>query len=227
MTDRRLSVQWMEMNEQTCVSTGQVEQGDCQKAITAGSEAPPIITGKGAYAKMAAQKLRASYIYPPPVKDARWIPLSQGMFALVDQSDFELTNQKIWTVVINKTVNYALFRNQITKETVFLHNWLLDLPDWVVADHRNFDGLDCRRENLRICSSENNKRHTRKWRTPTSSKFKGVCLHKISGKWTAQITNGGKIHLGSFSSEIEAARAYDIAAKERFGEFAVLNFQCA
>lgn len=77
---------------------------------------------------------------------------------------------------------------------------------------------------MRICSPENNKRNTRKWRTPTSSKFKGVCFDKKWGKWTAQITNGKKIHLGRFGTELEAAQAYDKAAKEHFGEFAVLNF---
>lgn len=183
-----------------------------------------IITGKGAYAKRCAQSLRESYVLPGPVPGARWIPLSKGMFALVDEADFERTSQKVWTVYIGKTVNYALFRNQQTRKTVFLHNWILDLPKGVIADHRNFDGLDCRRENLRICSSENNKRHTRKWRRPTSSKFKGVCLDKKWGKWTAQITNGKRMHIGRFETEQEAALAYDREAKERFGEFAVLNF---
>lgn len=188
------------------------------------TDATKVITGNGAHARRGAQKLRESYTFPDPVSGARWIPLSRGMFALVDESDFYRVNQKVWTAIAGPTVNYAMFRNQTTKETVFLHNWILDLPKGVIADHRNFDGLDCRRENLRICSSENNKRHTRKWRTPTTSKFKGVCLDKRHGKWTAQITNGKKIHLGRFHSEHEAALAYDRAAKERFGEFAVLNF---
>ncbi len=57
-----------------------------------------------------------------------------------------------------------------------------------------------------------------------SSKFKGVCFHKRHKKWQASINSGGRlIHLGSFGGEIEAAKAYNEAALEYFGEFAKLN----
>jgi len=59
----------------------------------------------------------------------------------------------------------------------------------------------------------------------SSSKYKGVAWHKRRGKWQAYIKIGDKIrHLGVFTDELAAARAYDIAARQHFGEFARPNF---
>ena len=173
---------------------------------------------------MAAKRLRESYVFPGPVEDACWIPLSKGKFALVDAADFERTNTKVWTAFVGRTVSYALFRNQATQKTVFLHRWILGVTDeTILVDHINFNGLDCRRQNLRTCSKTENNRHSRKWGSPTYSKFKGVSWQ--AGKWTAQLSTGyKKFHLGRFHTEEAAALAYDTAAKLHFGEFARLNF---
>lgn len=217
----------MNENEQTCVCIGEVGQGGSKKAVAKGTSAPKIGAGKGAYAKMAAKKLRESYIFPEPVKDACWIPLSKGKFALVDAADFEKVNAKTWTVLVSKTVSYALFREQATKRTVFLHRWIMDVSDEsMLVDHINFNGLDCRKQNMRVCSKSENNRHSRKWRTPTYSKFKGVSFDsRYRAKWSAQLHTGGKkIYLGRFQTEELAAQTYDSAAKLHFGEFARLNF---
>jgi hypothetical protein len=96
------------------------------------------------------------------------------------------------------------------------------------VDHRSTDKLDNTRGNLRLASHTQSERNKGLRRDSTSG-YKGVSRILVSGvwkgKWKATITIQGKAkHLGSFSSEVEAAKAYDRAAVEIFGEFALLNF---
>jgi hypothetical protein len=89
------------------------------------------------------------------------------------------------------------------------------------VDHINRRKLDCRRANLRTASSSQNSANRRPW--TGSSPFKGV--HRFRDKWRAKIqVDGAQRHLGVFDSAEAAARAYDAAAVEAFGEFAWLNF---
>lgn len=214
------------MNEQTCISTWQASEGSSEKTLGSGEAKKTPSTRRISPATVAAKIRRESYIFPPPVKDACWIPLSNEKFALVDAGDFERTNEKIWTAAKGNTTHYALFRDYTTKRTVFLHRWLFDLQDeTILIDHINFDGLDCRRGNLRMCSKTENNRHSRKWRSETTSRFKGVSFaprHLL--KWNAQISiNRKTIRLGRFATEAEAAAAYNTFASQQFGEFAILN----
>jgi hypothetical protein len=66
-----------------------------------------------------------------------------------------------------------------------------------------------------------------KWRGFTLSQYRGVCWVKRDHAWAARISDGasGKISLGNFQDEETAARAYDKAARDLHGEFAVLNFK--
>jgi HNH endonuclease len=94
----------------------------------------------------------------------------------------------------------------------------------VEVDHKSGDGLDNRRENLRICTSSQNQANRRKWQG-TSSQFKGVGWVRRVGKWQAQLSVNRKgVHLGYFTDEVEAGMAYDSAAREHFGAFAFTNF---
>jgi hypothetical protein len=95
-----------------------------------------------------------------------------------------------------------------------------------VTHHGDGRTLNNARRNLLVCTHEQNSYYQRKRRRRTSSVFKGVCLMRRNGTWIAYLRHKRKLHhLGYFSSEVEAALAYDRAARERFGQFALPNFQ--
>ena len=114
------------------------------------------------------------------------------------------------------------FWQQPVKTAIYMHRVVTGLArgDKRVADHINHNKLDNRRDNLRICSAKENLRNQESQR-----KFKGVFYLKGRKKcWQALIVVDGVRHyLGNFYSEEEAARAYNAAAIELFGEFAYLN----
>ena len=104
-----------------------------------------------------------------------------------------------------------------------MHRVIMDAPKGMHVDHINGNGLDNRRENLRLCTNSQNHMN-RKTHRDSSSKYKGVSWNKRNSKWQAYIGSGIKRkNLGYFASESDAAKAYDIKAKECFGEFARLN----
>jgi len=92
-----------------------------------------------------------------------------------------------------------------------------------VIDHRNGDGLNNTRDNLRVCNNKQNLRNQKKHKDNKSG-YKGVCWLKNANKWHSQIVfNRQRIHLGLFTCPIEAAKAYNTAAVKYFGQFANLN----
>jgi hypothetical protein len=105
-----------------------------------------------------------------------------------------------------------------------MHRQITSAPPGLVVDHINHNGLDNRKDNLRLCTRAQNALNQRP-RKGTSSRYKGVYWHERDKRFYAQISHKGRrYHLGSYKSEIQAAKAYDKKAKELFGEFAHLNF---
>lgn len=109
-------------------------------------------------------------------------------------------------------------------KNIRMHRYLMNAPEDMHVDHINGDGLDNRRENLRIATPQQNQANSRKHISGTS-KFKGVSWSVPARKWRAYIVYERKQqHLGLFEDELSAAAAYDKRAKELFGGFAQLNF---
>ena|SRR5438128_3286608 len=152
-------------------------------------------------------------------------PLTQGYVALVDDEDYERVAQFTWHAGIDRRAVYA--QRSIARTTVQLHRLVLEITDAALqVDHRDHNGLNCQKQNLRVCTNSQNQGNKRKSTRSTSSKYKGVSWHKQRGKWQATITRLNKFSfLGYFSSEEDAARAYDRAARDHFGGFAHRNFR--
>lgn len=161
------------------------------------------------------------------------IPLTQGKFAIVDDEDFDFLSQWKWSAHISKKAGqhtyYAIRATQKESDNCRMHRVIMGLhsTDKRYIDHQNHNGLDNRKKNLRICSNQLNQGNSQKIKLEgMTSKYKGVRWHKQNRKYTAQIMfNRKSIYLGSFTNEIEAAKTYDIKAKELFGEFANPNFK--
>lgn len=144
----------------------------------------------------------------------------KGMYvAIVDDEDYEWLNSYRWCF----DGRYVQRRNK-KEGHVRMHFMIMNPPDGKGVDHRNSNGLDNRRINLRICSQWNNSQNMSKHRD-SSSKYKGLSRNKNKTKWVARINfNYKHVTIGDFVDETEAAKAYDKKAKELYGEFAKLNF---
>jgi hypothetical protein len=154
------------------------------------------------------------------------IQLTHGKVALVDDSDYEWLNQWKWFAQQDGNVWYAR-RNQVFNGkhiAIQMHALILSTPHGYHSDHKNGDGLDNQRNNLRYCTAAENTHNQRLQRRNKHSRFKGVTRQKT--KWQAQIVVGmKKIYLGVFPDEEDAALAYDNAARKYYREFARTNFK--
>jgi len=157
------------------------------------------------------------------------IELTQGKVALVDDDDFEWINQWNWHIANHKRRGlYYARRSGVSvngERPVFLmHRQILNAPKGSCVDHINHNGLDNRRENLRLCNNSQNHQNTLKSAKNTSG-YKGVVRHSKVNKWVAQIcVSRRRIYLGYYDNIIVAAKVYDSAAIKYFGEFACTNF---
>lgn len=154
------------------------------------------------------------------------IELTRGKFAKCSPEDYEALAVRLWHAVIHSPTSAYAKHSPLREPCLLMHRVVLGLGDDAIVDHKNFDGLDNRRANLRPATYSQNNGHKRK-RGGSSSKYKGVLWHRAKQTWTAAIhasPGSEKSHLGCFDNEEDAARAYDAAAVAAHGEFAVLNF---
>jgi hypothetical protein len=155
----------------------------------------------------------------------RTLQLSRGLNALIDEADFEKVGRHKWNVRPRRQrdgfyVVRAIMVGTSQQRHVFLHRILMDAPEDVCVDHRNGDSRDNRRANLRLATFSQNAQNQRV--ALGESCFKGVA--RAANRWRARIRVDGKlIQLGCHATEEAAARAYDEAAREHFGEFACTN----
>lgn len=165
------------------------------------------------------------------VKKIKKIKLTQNFYALVDEDDFDNLNKYKWRISKSKSGNYYAIRSKYNKNTkkceIFkMHREIMKLTkeDKSFVDHKNGNGLDNTKDNLRITDSTGNSRNANKTNKKTKSQYKGVTYTKSTGKWQARISvNGTRLNLGQFTLEIDAAIAYNNAALYYFKEFAKIN----
>ena len=158
------------------------------------------------------------------------IPLTQGKFAIVDDEDYERLSANKWRAHKEGRAFYAVRSERIKtgprrERQVRMHAVIAATPPGMETDHVDGDGLNNRRSNLRVVTPQQNQRNQRNKRHGCSSRFRGVTLHKPTGKWQAAINTGARtVYLGLFVDEIDAARAFDIASQERDPDYYALNF---
>lgn len=147
------------------------------------------------------------------------IPLTQGYFAIVDDEDYDFLMQWEWSLRRQPNSNYA--SRSDNGNSIAMHRVIMKTPINMVVDHIDHNGLNCMKSNMRNCTASQNAMNRR----PRNKRiFKGTCQRE-SQKWASYIRiNGKTIHVGMFETRVEAAKAYDEAAKKYFGDFAYLNF---
>lgn len=153
------------------------------------------------------------------------IPLTKGYVALVDDRDYDRCAAHKWCAMVQPWGVYASRKDWTggKPKTVLMHRFVISAPQGLKVDHRDGDGLNNRRGNLRLATTAQNGANRRKQRT-SSSPYRGVTLVKKTGHWLASIRVEGVLHrLGTFPDADSAARAYDAAALRLCGEFARLN----
>jgi hypothetical protein len=160
---------------------------------------------------------------------SKQIKLTQGKYAIVDDDMFDYLNQWKWFPAPYANGNLRARRNGRKGEppSIYMHRVIMGEPKNKQIDHRDRNGLNNQRYNLRICSWRENSRNSIRNSIYKTSAYKGVIRDKERGKWRAEIQiNKNRHHIGRFETEIEAAKAYDVAAKKYHKEFAYLNFPC-
>jgi len=150
------------------------------------------------------------------------IQLTHVYVTLVDDEDFEYLSKFSWYLLNSKGGIYA--RGFVNGKSVLLHRLLLKPDASMFVDHKDRNGLNNQKSNLRICTRSQNSANRRSRLTKPTSKYLGVAFETDRQKWTARIRKDKVgIRLGGFETEIEAAKAYNDAALKYHGEFANLN----
>lgn len=139
---------------------------------------------------------------------------SEGRVALVSPDDYDLViKYKPWVAVPRRNSWYAFCGSHIFMHHLVLHTRPNRLDRSRVVDHINGNGLDNRRENLRVVLNSQNIKNQK--HQHSSSMYRGVSMNKQTGLWETYISlRGKKRHIGYFESERAAAFAFDLVAKE-------------
>jgi hypothetical protein len=154
----------------------------------------------------------------------------------VDDEDFEYLNQWKWKLLVSYNSVYAVrtiskylgggrMARKYKYECLLMHRVIMKLTDRnILVDHKDQNGLNNQKDNLRTCTKAENNRHVNSHKDAMYSKYLGVSFDKRRGKWVSSITYKSKlINLGRFDLEKDAALAYNRKANELFGEFSNPN----
>lgn len=153
------------------------------------------------------------------------IDLTQEKIAFVDDEDHEFISRFAWHAIAMGNLWYAyrsikLLNGRWTERS--MHKHILETPKGMLIDHKDGNGLNNQKHNLRLANHQQNMANRKKHKNNTSG-YKGVTME--GGRWRARIViNNKSISLGYYDDPAEAAIVYDMAATKMFGEFARLNF---
>lgn len=153
--------------------------------------------------------------------DVAYVPLTKGYEAVIDAADVSLVDGFSWYANVQPRAVYAARtdRSSHKPRTVTLHRLLADDPVGMEVDHRDADGLNNRRDNLRVATTAQNQHNARISKRNTSG-LKGVTFNKDRGKWQAKIMRDRKRHhIGYFGCPTTAHFAYVKASRLLHGEF--------
>lgn len=153
------------------------------------------------------------------------VALSSGNFALVDSSDAKTVSEYAWSESNGYAVHTKYLgggRKNMRRKTIHMHRLIMDAPKGMTVDHINGNRLDNRRDNLRVCTIQQNNMNVTKRRESVSG-MRGVYPFnsgkKVQQKWIAKIRFNKKLQrIGVFSSKEEAHIAYLARARELFGD---------
>jgi hypothetical protein len=156
------------------------------------------------------------------------MPIEGDNYVIVDEPDADLVRSKKWWL---DPSGYVARSEKVKGRqfTLLLHRVIMKAGPDDYVDHKNAARIDCRRTNMRLVTNGLNvanarKRYTAKPDRVCKSEYKGVCFRDDRQRWIAYIGGGpSRRYLGSFKREIDAAEAYNEAARETFGEHARLN----
>lgn len=159
----------------------------------------------------------------------KYIPLTRGSIAIVDDQDFDFLSQWQWYAVSDSDGRlYAVRDTHSDAGVIRMHRLLMNAPSEMLVDHADGITLNNQKSNLRLCNDAQNAQNRTIQRKARGTSFRGTSgfkgVTKKSNKWLARITTGGKRdEIGRFETTREAAEAYDEAAVRLHGIFARTN----
>jgi len=161
---------------------------------------------------------------------SKYIDLTRGHKAMVDDADYESLAQYKWYALVTKHGVYAVRdsgKRGVNRVTHLMHRVITDCPKGMMVDHKNHNTLDNTRGNLRVCDASENAANSRRKsfaERGVTSIYKGVSFSKAHNKFRTRIMVRGKTNeLGLFACEKEAAKFYNETAKKLLGDFACVG----
>ena len=154
------------------------------------------------------------------------IPLTKGKVALLDDADADLVSSYKWHALPGRSTWYATTTIKVEGKYkgLYMHRLIMGQPLGLEVDHIDRDGLNNRRDNLRLATHMQNQVNCRV-RVDNTSGYRGVHWSKRAKKWMAQTEHLGKsTHFGCFDNPIDAARAYDRGMRAIHGPHCHSNF---